>query len=93
MEITDKISAKISKEINKQLKRAFRKAFGAKIEDHAAEITRGVFTVLPDGVVLYEQYSWNDVPFFEAKVIYRHTEHGGVEFVLQTNTYKQHGNH
>lgn len=92
MEITDKI-AKISKEINKQLKRAFRKAFGAKIEDHAAEITRGVFTVLPDGIVLYEQYSWNDVLFFEAKVIYRHTEHRGVEFVLQTNTYKQHGNH
>lgn len=96
VEITDKISAKISKEINKQLKRAFCKVFREKFEDHAAEITRGVFTVLPEGVALYQQYSWNDVPFFEAKVVYRRADKGGIEFVLFCFTnqyYKKHGNH
>ena len=95
MNVTDKISASISNEINEQLRCAFREAFGYYIDEFVSEVRRSVFLVCPDDVVLHEQFSWKDIVFFEAKVMYRHSEDGGLEIVLQTNKYKskQNGNH
>ena len=97
MEIVDKISNEISKKINAEAKRAFRDAFGEKFDAHVSEITRGVFTVLPEGVVLQEQYSWRDKVFLSVTVRVQKNAKGDMEFILRTTKYnnksKHHGTH
>ena len=86
MEIVDKISNEISKKINAEAKRAFRDVFGEKFDAHVGEITRGVFTVLPDGVIVHEQYSWRDKVFFDVRVVVEN-DNGALRFILRTTKY------
>ena len=89
MKIVDKISNEISKKINAEAKRAFRDAFGEKFDAHVGEITRGVFTVLPDGVIVHEQYSWRDKVFFDVRVVVEKDDKGAVRFILRTTKYNK----
>lgn len=96
MEIVDKVSAELSRKINAEAKQAFRETFGEKIDSHVGEITRGVFTVLSEGVVLQEQYSWRNKVFLTARVRVQKNAKGGIEFILQLTKYnktKHYGNH
>ena len=97
MEIVDKISNEISKKINAEAKRAFRDAFGEKFDAHVGEITRGVFSVLPDGVIVHEQYSWRGEVFFDVRVVVEKDDKGAMRFILRATKYnnksKHHGTH